>query len=238
MKLILPFLFCLLCLQGFTQRPAVDVDKDRVDVGFFFQTINGEPVVRYKFVRLTEGTPFFNEDWLYGYMYFANGGHSRGFMKLDLFHNKVHYKDSAENEFVANMPNMQRISLYAPDTVYSFIHSSLLQEASLPKKVEWCLQLYKGDSVQLYTFFQKDMSEHKPYNSATTEQIITTRPSYLLTYKGKAVIFQKLKDAPALIADFKDKLAAYLNNTDNKKASPDKRAFDMAAYLDKVVGQR
>jgi hypothetical protein len=238
MKLILPFLFCLLCLQGFTQRPAVDVDKDRVDLGFFFQTVNGEPIVPYKFVRLTEGTPFFKEEWMLGYMYFANGGYARGLMKLDLFHNKVHYKDSAENEFVANMPNMQRISLKAPDTVYSFVHASLLQGVSFPRNVEWCLRLYKGDSVQLYAFFQKDMSEYKNYGSATTEQTITTRPAYLLMYKDKSVIFKLLKDVPALVTDYKEILTSYLNNADNKKASSDKRAFDMAAYLDKVVGQR
>ncbi len=233
-------LFCLAVISfssfyGLAQTRTVDVDKEDTGTGGAYFTVSGEPFVNTKFVRLVEGSPYFKEQWLQGLLLLEKNRQYQGLLKLDLFGNEIHYQDANGKDFVLTLP-VQKISLTEGGTIYHFIHASLLPDKPSASTTAWFLQLY-ADSVALYKYFQKSMSENRPYNSATYEQKIWTKEAYRIYYRGVPVEIKKLKEAPALFGDKKSALEAFLKNQDDKKASMDDRLIAFARYLNSLVSQ-
>ncbi len=60
MKALLTALFVAVTASAFAQQ-VIDVDKaDNIPLNSFY-TVSGSPVVTARFVRLVNGTPYFNE---------------------------------------------------------------------------------------------------------------------------------------------------------------------------------
>ena len=57
------FLFISSCTIVFAQR-IIDVDKLEGSALNYFRSVNGEPTMYTKFVRLVEGTPYFSDKWM------------------------------------------------------------------------------------------------------------------------------------------------------------------------------
>jgi hypothetical protein len=229
-KIVSAVVICLLPLTIFSQKRTVDVDKGNLNAGNFLTVAGGEPFINIKFVRLTEGTPYFKDEWFEGTLVLEKNRQFRGQLKLDLYDNLVHYLDDKQNEFVVDLPVKQITLLDTNTGTYTFYHSSLLPQSSVPFKAQWYLQLY-SDSVSLYKYFLKQLSEDKPYNSATYEQKIKTEEVYWTFYKGSPIEFKKLKDAPASFGEKRPAMEEFLKKTDNKKQSMDARVIAFVRYL-------
>jgi hypothetical protein len=229
MRTLLLGALIVLSLPLHSQKRTVDVEKSDVDAANQLYTVNGEPFLNTKFVRLVQGTPYYTDEWRYGMLVFENGKHYRGFLKLDLLDNEIHYQDDKKNEFVVPLP-VKRILLSKLDSSFeTFVHASQLTSAA-PLSVKWLLKLGE-DSLRLYKYFVKDVSEDRPYNSATYEQRIRTAETYCLYYNDAPVVIRKLKNAPALFEEKKPALEAFIKSTEGKQLSADERMIAFARYL-------
>jgi hypothetical protein len=226
-------LYLLLPAATLAQAKTVDVDKDNVNATGLFHVNGGTPYVEAKFTRLVSGTPYFKDDWTNGILVLKDGTKYKGQLKLDLYSNEVHYLDDRKNDFVVDLPVMQ-IAFTFPDTSYLFLHAPFVQQNKVSSKDYWYLQLF-SDSVGLYKYFLKKLSEDRPYNSATYEQTIRTADIYWIYYNGSPIEIKKLKDAPSLFGDKKDALNAFLKDADKKALSMDQKMIAFTKYLNSLV---
>lgn len=224
---------CFLCLPLFSQTKTVDVDKNDANTGSAYFAVGGVPFVNTKFVRLTEGSPYFKDEWSKGLLFLEGNKQYKGLLKLDLYSNEVHYQDAKGNDFIATLP-VKKVVFTDALATFSFVHASLLPKSTVPLKASWYLELY-SDSASLYKYFVKQLTENRPYNSATYEQKIQTVDVYRVHYNNSAVEIKKLKDAPSLFGDKKAALEAYLKTGDDKKASMDDRMIAFVAYLNSLL---
>jgi hypothetical protein len=232
-KLFACLTFCFLCPPLFSQTKTVDVDKNDANVNNAYFAVGGVPFVNTKFVRLTEGSPYFKDEWSKGLLLLEKDKQYKGLLKLDLYSNEVHYQDVKGNDFVVAQP-IKKIVFTDDLATLGFVHASLLPKSTVPFKADWYLELYT-DSVSLYKYFVKQLSENRPYNSATYEQKIRTVEVYRVHYNNSAVEIKKLKDAPSLFGDKKAALEEFLKTRDDKKASMDDRMIAFVTYLNSLL---
>jgi hypothetical protein len=232
-KLFACLAFCFLCPPLFSQTRTVDVDKDNANAGNAYFTVAGEPFVNTKFVRLTEGSPYFKDEWGMGLLLLEKDKQYKGLLKLDLYTNEVHYQDVKGNDFVVAQP-IKKIVFTDDLATLRFVHASLLPKSTVPPRAAWYLELY-ADSVSLYKYFVKELTENRPYNSATYEQKIRTKELYRVHYNNSAVEIKKLKDAPSLFVDKKAALEKFLKTRDDKKASMDDRMIAFVTYFNSLL---
>ena len=225
---------CILCQPLFSQTKTIDVDKNGANLGNTFFAVGGEPFVNTKFVRLTEGSPYFKEEWSKGLLFLEGDKQYKGLIKLDLYNNEVHYQDVKGNDFILTQP-VKKVVFTEGLAPLSFVHASLLPKSTAPLRASWYLKLYTDSAASLYKYFIKQLTETKPYNSATYEQKIQTVDVYRVHYKNSAVEIKKLKDAPSLFGDKKAALEAFLKTRDDKKASMDDRMIAFVAYLNSLL---
>jgi hypothetical protein len=226
-------IFCVLWLPGFAQVRTVDVGKEDVNVGNLFYAVSGQPFVNARFVRLVEGSPYFKDEWMKGTIIVEKGQQYKGRLKLDLFDNEVHYLDDKDNEIIVTMP-IRQVILTDNTTTYSFLNSLALPKSTKPFAARWFQQLY-SDSIVLYKYFRKKVSESKPFNSATYEQRISTSDVYLVYYDNNFIEVKKVKDAPALFGEEKAALEEFLNKEDDKNTSLDERMIAFVAKLNALT---
>jgi hypothetical protein len=232
MKLII-FYLCLFVSVAASSQRVVDVSSGNVSVPNILYAISGQAYVNTKFVSLVEGSPFFNEEWMTATLISNDGKEYKNVSaKLDLIDGDVHYmKDGSE--FLATTPLKEVILTDTNGENYRFIHSSAMPKTTNPLATGWYLWLHTG-SVSLYKAFAKTLSEIKPYNSATTEQRISTTEKYLILYNNVFLEVKKLKDAPVVLANKKTELEEFLKNKDDKKATIDDRFTAFIEYYNSL----
>ena len=131
MKLLLTCVLAAVSPAVFSQQ-VINVDKsDGIPVNSFY-TVNGSPVVSARFVRLTEGTPYFKDAWMKGLAISdKNLRYQNAQVKLDLFENELHYLGSNGTEMICTIP-LKDLTL--TDTVsgasYHFVHSTAVPALS------------------------------------------------------------------------------------------------------------
>jgi hypothetical protein len=167
MKYILSILFLLqalaVCCQ---QNKVVDVGKEIVNVSpARFFTVGGEPVSNAKYIRVVEGTPYFNEAWMKGSLDLSDGhGYENLWLKIDLMDNSLLYLDVDGKEMIATsvIKNLRLIDSVTGKK-YDFVHSSFIVSSS---KIEpgWYQILTSGKA----TVFKR-------YVKLLTKQNLTAR---------------------------------------------------------------
>lgn len=232
MKTMLVSCLLLLSTACFSQK-TIDVDKvDGVPANSFY-AVGGEPFVNVRFVRLVSGTPYFREEWMKGLaLSDKNVGYQNRQVKLDLFDNELHYLDKDNAEMICTLP-LKDITL--TDTVtgnaYHFVHSSTLP--GFPPAKRWYLQLAKG-KASLYEAFVKTVQESRPYNASTTEQTIVTTEDFFLVVDGTLLRPKKPKELPAMLADKRPELEAFLKGEASKSGSTAERMTAVARYYNSL----
>lgn len=231
MKSLLPFL-CFLSTQLCSAQQVVDVNHD-VKLGsaaFNMFIVNGTPFVNTKFVRLVEGTPYFSDDWMKGVLVGEDEVVYKGLsVKLDLIDNKILYKDATGNELVTSTPLKELVLTNAIGNEFKFVHINSAVNNKADQKNSWYLWMASG-TASLYKYFDKSISEQKPYNSATFEQSIKTMARYMVFYNNSLLPIKKIKDAPDVLADKKMELQNFLTTKDDKNKSMDNRMMDLIAF--------
>ena len=92
MRCFLSLLFILPAFACYSQQTkVVNVGKEELRISpNQFYTVNGEPVSSTKYIRVVEGTPYFNETWMKGSLDLSDGrGYENLWLKLDLADHSV-----------------------------------------------------------------------------------------------------------------------------------------------------
>jgi hypothetical protein len=233
MKLLLAGVLLFPVLASFAQK-VVDVDKaDGVPINSFY-TVNGSPVTNVRFVRLTDGTPYFKDTWMNSVATSdKNIRYQSRRVKLDLFDNEVHFLTDNEAELICTVP-LKDITL--TDTVtgasYRFVHSVAMPILAQAKK-GWFLQLVQG-KASLFQSFAKTLQEYKPYNSPVAEQKIITSEEFILAVNGSLYRPKKPKEIPELLPDKKTELEAFLKTDRLKSGSNAEKMAAMVSYYNSL----
>lgn len=230
-QVILGLLFCGAAFFCGAQQ-VVDITNNDVDVNRFVHTVGGEPVGNVKFVKLVEGSPFFKDDWLKADIVLQSGaGFKNIASKLDLMENKIHYLDPKGNELIATQL-VKEITFYDPAHGASFRFVNADNVASTAKS-GWYLLLFSG-KASLYQVFDKQVFEDKPYGTATTEQRIKTKNTYLVVHNNVQLSVKKLKELPEILNNKKSELEAFIKNQ-NKNFSEQDRIIDAITYYNSLL---
>ena len=212
MRCLLVSLWVLISAALSAQR-VIDVTKDDANLlnPNYFYTVSGQPVGLPKYVRVVEGSAFFNADWLKGRVMLV-GGKEYGPMqlKLDLLKNELYYQDPSGREMIATSP-IERVILI--DTIhnlhYIFMNSFAIPATNPDAEGGW-YQLMDNGKASIYKKLSKVITETKPYGSATTEQIIHTSARYYILYKDQLIRIKKFKDLADILDDKKTQVQSYI----------------------------
>ncbi|MGZ5285725.1 MAG: hypothetical protein ACXWB9_01005 [Flavisolibacter sp.] len=222
-------------LQPLFAQRTVDVTSgdNRLGPSSFF-TVNGTPFANDKYVKLVEGTPYFQNDWLTGMVITPSGQEFKNIsLKLNLHSGEVLYKDEKGSEMIATTPLKEVVLTDALGNNFRFIHSSSLpQNEANPLKAGWYQWLSSG-SAGLYKYYNKQLSESAPYGSATTEQKIKTKEKFFIAYNNAYFEIAKTKEAPSILANKKTELETYLK-TENKAGTLDDRLTALVQHYNEL----
>jgi hypothetical protein len=216
-------------------QSTVDVTSGNVNAMNFLRVVGGQPVTTPKFTKLVEGTPYFKDEWMKGSV-ILNGGseHKNVSLKLDLFNNELHFLNETGEEYIANNDVKEVVLNNATGTTnYRFVHSSVFSNV-IGKKDGWYLCLHTGNA-SLYKYFQKSLTEDKPYNSATVEQMIQTKERYMVLYNSTFLELKNIKDAPNVLANKKTELQEFIKSKDKKEGPLDGRMTSLIAYYNTLL---
>jgi len=201
-----------------------------------FYIVGGEPVSTAKYVRVVEGSPYFNESWMKGKVVMNRGArYDSILLRLDLLENALHYLAKDRQEMIATSPVK---SIILSDSVsgkeYPFVNSLFLQ-ATGTIQPGW-YQLLATGQVALFKRFVKTISENKPYGSATVEQIITTSVHYFVMVNSVFIAIKKFKELPDLLKDKKNELKAYITSK-NLSGKSDADYLALISYYNGLVAK-
>ena len=193
----------LFCLTGRSQQ-VVNVNSDN----FSFSNRNNADISQMvhqpiKFVKITAGTPFFDDRWMKARLFDGNGdSYASHSVRLNLLDNDVSFLDADGTEMVTTIP-VKKIQLTdtTTGTKYLFILGDRIPEADKAQAGVW-LQVLVNDTVSLCRQIKKTIRETVPYGSSTTEREIVSVDIYFVHMNGS---FIRLKDWSGLLQLFTDK---------------------------------
>lgn len=234
MKAFITLFFIFFSLAGFSQQRVVDVDKvDGIPANAFY-TISGNPVNMYRFVRLTDGTPFFRDQWMKGVVVSDQGKRFRSDeIKLNLIDNDVHFLSPKKEEFVCTFPLKEVVltDSVSKDT-FRFVHSAYTP-ALAEAKTGWYQPLVEG-KTSLYLFPSKILREVKPYNSSVADQRIYTSDEFWVVRSGMVHKVKKPKELPVLLSGKRAEMEKFMERADIKNAAVPEQLVAMVRYYNSL----
>ena len=228
----------VLCFLGVAMmckaQRTTDITATDADLARSFFIVGGEPFVTTKFTKLVSGTPYFKNEWMNGLVVFPDNKEQKNVpIKIDLYSNEIHYLDPTGLERVALNTIKEIILSDSTKAVnYRFIHFTGMPKA-VGLKEGWYLWLHTGNA-SLYKYFNKTITESKPYSSSTVEQSMKTTETYLVHYNNTLLEIKKIKDAPSVLANKKAELEEFLKTRDDKSLSMDDRMTALIAYYNSL----
>lgn len=216
------------------QQKVANVDKDDISpVSGPFFVLGGEPFSLVKYVRVVDGSPFFKDEWMPGVIVLPGGTRYDSLeLKLDLLDNKIHYKDQKGNDLIASNP-VRELWLNEPSSgeIFHFIHSSFLNPGTVLAP-GWYQQL-AGGNLRLFKQTIKQITETRPYSSATMEQRISSGPRYLLLQDSNVIPLKSISEFPSRFPLQKTALEQYISSR-KLKGKSDKDYISLVNYYNSL----
>lgn len=179
--------------------------------GTFLHDFTGKPYMLTRYIKVTEGSAFFKEDFMMGTAIMYNGDEFKNQWRLNLLDNQLNYLDNRQQEMIAT-GSIKEISLFDTLTVrkYNFVYSDFLQGNSKPDR-GWYERLSSGKTILLKQY-KKALRETPLYGSASTELTITTQTRYYILFAGEWKWVKKLKNLADFLSDKKVELLKYIKD--------------------------
>jgi hypothetical protein len=208
-------------------QKTIDVDKDPPRPGGavnYLYTVAGTPFLTAKFIRVVEGSPFFDEQMMHGAIITGEGKEYKNILvRLNLLETQVNYLSEKEVEMIASIP-IREVVIW--DTIlnhdHRFIYSDYIETTDRPEKDFY--ELLQTGKAELYKQYKKRILENRPYGSATFEQTVQTNLRYYVLLNGKWIKLNKLKDLPPVFAEKKDEIAKFIS--DKKLSGDNEKNFE------------
>jgi len=213
-------LFIFFSVVGFAQR-IIDVDKLEGSALNYFRTVNGEPSMYTKFVRLVEGTPYFSDKWMKGNVFIEENEYRNFYLRVNILETTLEFMDRKGEQMICTMPIKEVLLKDSlSGTNYRFFHSSFLPQNPEIRQ-SWLLELVTG-TAKLYKLEKKQINEIRPYGSATTEQHIISSYGYFILFNNELRRIKKLSDVTELLSGKKEALEEFIkSNRLNVKSEKD-----------------
>jgi hypothetical protein len=145
--------------------------------------------------------------------------------------NQLHYLDVKGNEMITTSAIKEVVlANEAKDSLFRFVAAKTVSPAA---KDGWYLWLQSG-KASLYQIIRKELTEEKPYGSATTEQRIKTKKEYIIFYNNALFSFSKIKQVPAILANKKTELETYLQKQ-NKNSPEEDRITELISFYNTLL---
>lgn len=153
--------------------------QQSASVGYFITDLKGEPLTN-KYEKITEGSPFFSNEWLKGKAVTSDGKTFDNLsLKVNLLENDIHFLGDKQEEMIMreNLRTVELTNVATGDT-YFFYRPA---KSCVQNPKTW-FQVIDSGKVWLLKMDSRSVTEIKPYGSATTEEkIMATIRYYLLT---------------------------------------------------------
>ena len=212
----------LYCLVFFTPllpnaQRTIDVNKvDETPTRGLFYVVGGTPFSMAKYANVTEGSPYFKDQWMKGVAILKSGDqYNNQLLKLDLISNELHYLDSSGQEMITTE---KVVEIALKDTLsgkqYQFVYSSAIDVPKSEKPVNGWYELLTMGTADLFCRHQKEIEQTRPYGSATYDEAIKTNNIYFIAYNESFYRIKKIKDIPDILGDKRTELINYINNKD------------------------
>lgn len=170
--------------------------------------IAGVPYSLDKYVRIVNGSPFFNDTWMKGKVLLLNGSISAALlMRLNLLDNEVNFIDSKGKEMTISAPMRYIMMTDSAGNEYSFLHGDQLTEEKDLQDV-W-FQVLVNSRISLCKQIKMAIRESKPYGSATAEQSIQTSQIFFVHRKNELIRIKKWDDLLSVLDDKKQLVRQY-----------------------------
>lgn len=222
-------------LQSLQAQRTVNVDNGNSISPTAFYTVSGTPFVVDKYIRIVDGSPYFRDSWMDGRVVTQTGGEIKNLsLRLDLLENEIHYKDKDANELITTTPLKEVVVTDSTGAEFRFVHSSGIENSGTQIREGWYNWLVTGQA-SLFRAFKKQISESKPYGSATTEQRIQTVENYFVQFGGVVYPVKKLKDVPGILSNKQAELEKFLQSSDNKNLPMEERFKALINYYNSLV---
>jgi len=210
-------LFCLVFFftMACGAQRVIDVSKtDESPFRGLFYVVGGHPFSMAKYAKVTEGSPYFKDEWMKGSVIVKSGEqYDNQLLRLDLISNELHYLDSTGQEMITTE---KAVEVIFKDSVsgrqYRFVHSSAIAVPKSERPLTGWYQLLRMGAANLFRRFQKEIVETRPYGAATYEESIKTSSNYFLAYKEEFYRIKKIKDIPDIFSDKKNELNKFINS--------------------------
>ncbi len=207
-------------MVGFAQR-VIDVDKLEGSALNYFRSVNGEPSMYTKFVRLVEGTPYFTDKWMRGNVFIDDTEYRNFYLRVNILETTLEFMDRKGEQMICTMPIKQVLLMDSVNgTRYRFFHSSFLPGNSEIRQ-SWLLELVSG-AATLFKLEKKQINEIRPYGSATTEQHILNTYSYFVFFNNELRRIKKFSDVTDFLSSKKEALEEFIKSSKlNAKSEKD-----------------
>lgn len=222
MRMLLVLLACCVAHVGFAQ-----ILGSAAPNATFLQTMQGQPITQKNATVYTDGTPFYNNNWLKATLVTADGQtHKDISVRMNLLEGNLHYKDASGMELV-NVSPIKEVHLVDVDgRPITFVHSSSIPTSELGDT--WLQQLSNQGPVRVFKHVKKEVKEMKAYGSATVEMFVTEEKRYYLLSDKNLQKIKKLKDITDVLSAKEGELTRYIREQSLKE----KAESDMGRLVD------
>jgi hypothetical protein len=239
MKFTLSVVGLLLAFVSGGAQRVVDIthaDADVIGQERINGLVGGQVLSPVKFVKVTEGTPFFSDEWLDGTLVLSGGkvlDHIE--LRIDLLQHEVHYKGANGQEMIATTP-IRAVTLAGATGPLTFVPGTPWRETDKALDGAW-LQVLVNDKVSLLREIRKKMAENTPYGSSTIERTIAEADFYYLQMNGHFLRIESWSHLPELFGDKQQALVDYIRVNHLKGRKPEEYA-QVVSYYNTLTGSQ
>lgn len=230
MKTVVFLLSFFTAVSGYSQGGGYNKnDFKTVSGSLFLTTITGEPINTNKYIRLVEGTPFFQDGWMQSIIVLKDGKRTQNVQaRLNLLEDEIVYLDTKGRELVVTQPVTEIVFMNkTEDSLFRFVHASVLGNPQAKKG--WYQWLHSG-AASLFRYYQKDLFEQKPYGSASAEQRIATKERYFVLLDDRMHPVKNLRELPVILGDRKGEMEALLKKLPASGSTEEKMIAGITFY--------
>jgi hypothetical protein len=186
-----------------------------------------------KYARVTEGSPYFRDEWSEGSLLLENGKVAEHIqLRLDLFGKEIHYKNADSQEMILTTPTRAVMLMGAEGRIF-FVPGTPWREIDKALDGAW-LQVLVNDTVSLLHEIRKSMIDRTPFGGSTVS-VISDFHIYYVQMNKKLIPIRSWSDLPGLFGDKKEEVTTFIHDHHLKGRAPEEYA-QVVAYYNTLIG--
>lgn len=218
MRTVLSLILAVCLIPEFVQA------QQTASVGYFVTDLKGEPLTNNN-SKVTEGSPFFSDEWLKGKVLTNDGKSFENLsLRVNLLENKIHFLSDQQAEMT--MKEDLRY-VYLTDVTNGSNYFFARFGSSCGQSPKTWFQVLDTGAVWLLKTDIRSSTEVKAYGSASTEEKIMSTIRYYLMRGTACQVIKSVQEAYSFLAESKPGFA----EKPTGKSSPRKMEEDLKTLV-------